>query len=237
MIQGNHKGAGFQAFKTQDGTTGIQGHWQTPAPFLAPDAVRADIRDQVRQRLVDKIPPDLIEKRNRARRLIADCRQDLNGATQARQSAVADLQRCWADIGDLAAIQAAETAAAKADDRVNAVANRLNMAQEKLAAISEELQAILDLAVSEISAEPAPISEAHLAAEAAIQKAFDKHAAALSEAAAVKYFWWSATQRNDGSRDGFTDLARLVLADFQHEPAGADQVEADQVEAVATVAE
>lgn len=216
---------GFQAHRSVEGGTIIQGAWETAAPFVDADAVRERLRAQVLERLQAKVPADLTEKRNRCRLLVAACRSDLNKAAVSRAEAVKDLERCWADVVDLQAIKAAEDAAAAADSRINSVSNRLRLAEGKLAEVSAELSAILKVEMDQISQEQAPIDAGHLKAEAAIQAAFDKHGAALAEAHAIKYFWWCATQRNDGQRRGFDDLAKNILAEFEHAPAPEPEAE------------
>ncbi len=224
MIQATPFPPGYQVHKTQDGGTAIQGVWHCEGvPYIDGAEVKKAMRNQVKARLQDAIPADLVERRDRCRALVAACRQDLNEATTARREAVSRLQSLWADIADLAAIKSAEDAAAQADARINAVSGRLRLAEEKLGQVTGELSTVLEKAVAEIYREPAPITDRHRKAEAAVQAVIEKNIATMSEAAAVRWFWFDATKRQDGHRSGFLDLAREVLAAFEHEPQGHDQ--------------
>jgi hypothetical protein len=233
MIQANAFPPGYQVHKTQDGGTAIQGVWHCEGvPYIDGAEVKKAMRKQVKARLQDAIPADLVQRRDKARRLVAACRQDLNTATIARREAVSRLQSLWADIADLAAIKSAEDDAAQADARINAVSGRLRLAEEKLGQVSGELGTLLEKAVAEIYREPAPITERHRKAEVAVQMAMEKHVAILSEAAAVRWFWFDATKRQDGHRSGFLDLAREVLAAFEHgdqEPEAATEPDLEPV--------
>lgn len=217
--------AGYEVFKHTDGTA-IRGVWLTSAEFPDSDAIREGLRSQVLERLKAKIPPDLVDRQGKARRLLGEIREDLNSAAEARSNAANRLTEMWDGLATLDEIKAAESSADDADRRVNQIRDRMRLVEGKLIGISGELEAILNLELQAIEAEPAPIPQECLDSEKAIQKSFDKHAAAMAEGNAIRFAWWTMFKRADGMRQGAGDLVRQVLSTFEHGAREPEAVEA-----------